>query len=81
MALEHARIEQRLGLSLVPRSNRVAILGEAYAADVARAGLEDLYQRLKSGLEVTAADVDGAVRMAEVILGWRDPVRTVRGLA
>ena len=60
-----ARIEQRLGLSLVPRSNRVAILGEAYAADVARAALEDLYQRLKSGLEVTAADVDGAVRMAE----------------
>ena len=41
-----ARIEQRLGLSLVPRGNRVAILGEAYAADVARAALEDLYQRL-----------------------------------
>ena len=60
-----ARIEQRLGLSLVPRGNRVAILGEAYAADVARAALEDLYQRLKSGMEVTAADVDGAVRMAE----------------
>jgi phosphate starvation-inducible PhoH-like protein len=61
-----ARIEQRLGLSLVPRGNRVAILGDAHAADVARAALEDLYQRLKKGLEVTAADVDGAVRMAEV---------------
>ncbi len=60
-----ARIEQRLGLSLVPRGNRVAILGEAHAAQVARAALEDLYQRLKGGLEVTAADVDGAVRMAE----------------
>ena len=60
-----ARIEQRLGLSLVPRGNRVAILGKAYAADVARVALEDLYQRLKSGLEVTVADVDGAVRMAE----------------
>jgi phosphate starvation-inducible protein PhoH and related proteins len=60
-----ARIEQRLGLSLVPRGNRVAILGEADAAAVARAALEDLYQRLKGGLEVTAADVDGAVRMAE----------------
>ena len=60
-----ARIEQRLGLSLVPRGNRVAILGEADAAAVARAALEDLYQRLKGGLEVTVADVDGAVRMAE----------------
>ncbi len=61
-----ARIEQRLGLSLVPRGNRVAILGEAHSAAVARAALEDLYQRLKGGLEVTVADVDGAVRMAEV---------------
>jgi phosphate starvation-inducible PhoH-like protein len=60
-----ARIEQRLGLSLVPRGNRVAILGEAHSAHVARAALEDLYQRLKGGLEVTVADVDGAVRMAE----------------
>ncbi|MDA1101403.1 MAG: PhoH family protein [Proteobacteria bacterium] len=60
-----ARIEQRLGLSLVPRGNRVAILGEAHSARVARAALEDLYQRLKGGLEVTVADVDGAVRMAE----------------
>ena len=60
-----ARIEQRLGLSLVPRGNRVAILGEAHSAAVARTALEDLYQRLKGGLEVTVADVDGAIRMAE----------------
>ena len=60
-----ARIEQRLGLSLVPRGNRVAILGDAHSAHVARAALEDLYQRLKGGLEVTVADVDGAVRMAK----------------
>ena len=60
-----ARIEQRLGLSLVPRGNRVAIVGEAGAAQIARAALEDLYQRLQEGLEVTIADVDGAVRMAE----------------
>ena len=60
-----ARIEQRLSLSLVPRGNRVAILGEELSARVASAALEDLYQRLKDGLEVTVADVDGAVRMAE----------------
>ena len=60
-----ARIEQRLGLSFVPRGNRVAIFGDADAAKIARAALGDLYQRLKNGLEVSAADVDGAVRMAE----------------
>ena len=60
-----ARIEQHLGLSLVPRGNRVAILGDSHSARVALAALEDLYHRLKEGLEVTVADVDGAVRMAE----------------
>lgn len=69
-----ARIEQRLGLSLVPRGNRVAILGEAHSAHVARAALEDLYQRLKGGLEVTVADVDGAVRMAEAQPAGREAI-------
>jgi len=65
--LHLARIEQRLGVSLVPRGNRVAIMGDAAAARIAHAALEDLHQRLKSGLEVTVGDVDGAVRMAEAI--------------
>ncbi len=74
-----ARIEQRLGLSLVPRGNRVAILGPAHAAGIARAALEDLYQRLKEGLEVTLAEVDGAVRMAEAQpLEGEDPASPAR---
>jgi len=60
-----ARIEQRLGVSLVPRGNRLAIVGDPDVARAARTALDDLYQRLKRGLDVTAADVDGAVRMAE----------------
>jgi len=60
-----ARIEQRLGLSLVPRGNRVAIIGNANLAEIARVALEDLYLRLRNGLEVNDVDVDGAVRMAE----------------
>jgi len=60
-----ARIEQRLGLSLVPRGNRVAIIGNANLAEIARTALEDLYLRLRNGLEVNEVDVDGAVRMAE----------------
>jgi phosphate starvation-inducible PhoH-like protein len=60
-----ARIEQRLGVTLVPRGNKVAIIGETAVANAARGALLDLYERLKDGLEVTLADVDGAVRMAE----------------
>ena len=60
-----ARIEQRLGLSLVPRGNRVAILGNTSEAEIARMALEDLYLRLKNGLEISEVDVDGAIRMAE----------------
>jgi len=64
-----ARIEQHLGVSLVPRGNRLAIVGDPDVARAARAALDDLYQRLKRGLDVTAADVDGAVRMAEADSG------------
>jgi phosphate starvation-inducible PhoH-like protein len=60
-----ARIEQTLGISLVPRGNRIAILGDAALARAARTALNDLYQRLKRGMDVTMADVDGALRMAE----------------
>jgi len=60
-----ARIEQRLGVSLISRGNRVAIKGEPTAARAAKSALEALYRRLKGGLEVGAGEVDGAIRMAE----------------
>ena len=60
-----ARIEKQLGVTLVPRGNRIAIMGDAGLAAVAREALGDLYQRLRQGLEVAPADVDAAVRMAE----------------
>lgn len=60
-----ARIEQRLGVTLVPRGNKVAIIGDDTVAAAARSALLDLYERLKNGLDVTLGDVDGAVRMAE----------------
>lgn len=60
-----ARIEQILGITLVPRGNRIAIVGNATTAHSAKNALSDLYQRLKHGMEVTLADVDGALRMAE----------------
>ena len=64
-----ARIEQKLGVSLSPRGNRLAIDGAAASQHVAKAVLADLYARLKKGLEVGEGDVDGAIRMAEAAIG------------
>jgi len=58
------RIERSLGVTLASRGNRVAISGPAARADLARAALTSLYERLKRGLEVDAPAVDAALRMA-----------------
>jgi len=60
-----ARIEQKMGVVLTPRGNRVAIAGEATARELARDVLDQLQTRLKQGLEVGPGDVDGAIRIAE----------------
>jgi phosphate starvation-inducible protein PhoH and related proteins len=58
------RIERQLGVSVVSRGNRLAISGPSARADQARAALAALYDRLKRGLDVDAAAVDTAVRLA-----------------
>lgn len=60
-----ARIEQRLGVVLINRGNRVAIEGSQDRADVARKVLNDLYRMAQSGQAVDIGEVDGAVRMME----------------
>lgn len=60
-----ARIEQKLDVSLVPRGNRIAIMGGDDGAAAARDALKHLYSRAENGLEVEAGDVDGAVRLAQ----------------
>ena len=72
-----ARIEQRLGVSLITRGNRVVIKGQADAAQVAKSALERLYQQLKGGLDaVGTGETDAAVRMAEA--GEAAPAATLR---
>ncbi len=64
---EHlARLEQRLGVSIVPRGNVIAISGPADAADVARTALSRLYDRLREGQIVEMGDVDAAARFAAI---------------
>lgn len=58
-----ARIEQELGVSMVPRGNQLAISGPAEAVATAKQVVTGLYQRLKRGLEVDAGEVDAALRM------------------
>ena len=68
-----ARIEQALEVTIASRGNTVTITGEAAATEIARVCLESLYRRLVDGLEVSAGEVDAAVRLARA----RRP-RTVR---
>jgi phosphate starvation-inducible protein PhoH and related proteins len=59
------RIERQLGVSLVPRGNRLAIAGPASATEVARRALTQLYDRLKHGQEIDLAAVEAAMRLSQ----------------
>ena len=60
-----ARIEEGLGVLASSRGNKLVISGKRKAREQADRVFHELYQRLKSGLDVTAGDVDGAIRMSE----------------
>jgi len=60
-----ARIEQRLGVSMQSRGNRLQVTGSEDDRAVAKAVLTYLYERLKGGHEISAGDVDGAMRLVE----------------
>ena len=60
-----ARIEQRLGVRLGSRGNRLSISGSAEQTEVATAALKALWRRLERGQPVGNAEVEAALRMAE----------------
>jgi phosphate starvation-inducible PhoH-like protein len=72
------RIERHLGVSLVPRGNRLSIAGPASATEVARLALSRLYDRLKRGNEIDIPSVEAAMRLAQAEIEdrslslWRD---------
>ena len=57
-----ARVEQKLGVWVTGRGNRLAITGPADAAVRARGVLVDLYRMLERGEAVGTPEVDGALR-------------------
>ena len=61
-----ARIEQLLDVSILSRGNQTAIEGDPTLVAAARTTLNALYERLKRGLSVDMAEVDAAIRLANV---------------
>jgi phosphate starvation-inducible PhoH-like protein len=59
-----AQIEQRVGVSLVSRGNRLVISGSPESVDLARRSIDRLHRRVQSGQPVDPAEVDAALRMA-----------------
>jgi phosphate starvation-inducible PhoH-like protein len=57
-------LENRLGVYIAARGNRLSVEGEAEAAARARDVLTGLYNRLVQGMAVDIGDVEGAVAMS-----------------
>ncbi len=59
-----ALIEQKLHVDIRSKGNRLVISGGQTEAEQARRALDYLYDLLAKGREITASDVQGAIRMA-----------------
>ena len=62
-----AQIEHQMGVHILRRGNRLAVIGEKGAREQAAAVLRSLYARLESGRGVAAGDIDGAMRMGRPV--------------
>src|SRR5690606_39812825 len=64
-----ARIEQKLGIDVRSKGNQLTIRGEPTATEQARRALEQLYEYLQKGHELSPSDVAGALRSEERRVG------------
>src|SRR5690606_26015145 len=60
-----ARVEQKLGVDIRSKGNQLSIKGESSAAEQARRALDYLYGLVQGGTELSASEVDGAIRLAQ----------------
>lgn len=63
-----AQIEHQLGVHILRRGNRLALVGDPQGRAQGAAVLRGLYGRLESGRSLNAGDVDGALRLARLPL-------------
>ena len=78
------QVEHQMGVHVLRRGNRLAVLGEKLAREQAAAVLRGLYARLESGRAVTAGDVDGAIRLGrpmsnETMRGGAEQIEMFKG--
>ncbi len=64
-----AQVEHQMGVHILRRGNRLAVIGDRSARDQAAAVLRSLYARLESGRTVAAGDIDGAMRLGQSSIG------------
>ncbi|MEZ5796858.1 MAG: PhoH family protein [Paracoccaceae bacterium] len=62
-----AQVEHQMGVHILRRGNRLAVIGDKGAREQAAAVLRSLYARLESGRGVAAGDIDGAMRMGRPV--------------
>ncbi len=58
-----AQVEHQLGVHVLRRGNRLAVIGDRSAREQACTVLRGLYARLEAGRGLSAGDVDGAIRL------------------
>jgi phosphate starvation-inducible protein PhoH and related proteins len=62
-----AQVEHQMGVHILRRGNRLAVIGDKGAREQAAAVLRSLYARLEGGRTVGAGDIDGAMRMGRPV--------------
>ncbi len=62
-----AQVEHQMGVHILRRGNRLAVIGDKVTREQAAAVLRSLYARLESGRGVVAGDIDGAMRMGRPV--------------
>ncbi len=58
-----AQVEHQMGVHILRRGNRLAVIGDKGAREQGAAVLRALYARLEAGRGVAAGDIDGAIRL------------------
>ena len=59
-----ARIERKLGVDIRSKGNQLSIKGPPSATEQARRAIDYLYELARKGAEISASEVDGALRIA-----------------
>jgi len=62
-----AQIEQALDVQILRRGNQLAIVGQGQARTQASAVVQQLYSRLEAGRTIDAGEIDGVIRMGDVV--------------